>query len=176
MEFTRTYRHRELAAAAKLFSVFRAVEERQLRRLFAHLKDREYERLLAAIRRGGLAGFSPGDRYLTVPGTGPDPDSIRDSILVFRGFCHLRSRVEDFCGSDPPSLLTFSFEGKDYDLIPGTAANVAAINAQADLASPETTRFIVTETPDAVPGLALRPAGDYLIAAAGDGSCTIYQQ
>jgi len=173
MEFTKTYRHQELAAVSKLLSVFGVIEERQLRKLFAHLQDREYGRLLSAVRREGFASFTSGGRYITVPNLDPDPERVLDAVLVFWSFYHFRKRIEDFCESDPPALLTFSYEGKDYDLIPGTPANVAAINAQTDRVLPGTTRFIVTGKTGNVPGLELRPVNDYLVAVADDGSCTL---
>ncbi len=175
MEFTKVYRHQELAAIAKLLSVFGIVEERQLRKLFVHLKDKEYGRLLSAIKREGFVSFFSEGRYIAAPNFIPEPAKSRDSILVFWCFIHFRSRIEDFCGSDPPTLLTFSSEDKECDLIPGTPANVAAINAQADQINSEVRRFIVTRTKDDVSGVELRPSNDYLVFVDDEGNCTLFK-
>jgi hypothetical protein len=70
--------------------------------------------------------------------------------------------------------LTFSSGIADFDLVPGSKQNIAAINAQADVISAATTRFIVVSSLDEKDALEPRPDKDYLVLIDQDHVSNIY--
>jgi len=176
MTFAKTHRGRELPTIIQILAVFGTVEQRQLRQLFRYLGDYDYGRILARLKREGLAGFSDegggtisAGRY---SGAHADP---ADAALVFWAFLHMRDRIRDFCASDPPAILTFTAAGKSYDLIPGSAGNIPAINAQAETAPEDGGRFIVVRDLADAKDIRLRPENDYLVLTGSDGVKQIYE-
>lgn len=174
MYYSRIYRGSEFTLVVRILSAFTVIEERQLRIFFRRLRTGNYGKVVSRLKREGLIRFSENGRYVIGSGFAPENDRKRDSVLVFWSFIHLWERIEDFCGADPPSIVSFLSAGKDFDLLPGTPRNIPAINQQADTILESTVRFIATGDLKDLAELQLRPANDYLILVDSDGSCTTY--
>ena len=64
MSFAGTVRNRELVYITKLLSIFGVVENKQMRKLFSHLEDSEYGKILGRLHREGMAYRVPDSAYL----------------------------------------------------------------------------------------------------------------
>ena len=175
MKFSSTMKGRELTVIIKLLTIFGVVELRQLRLLFDYMPTNAYGKVLSHLKREGLAYFSVDGRYISTSRYSMERGRELDSVLTFWAFIHLRDRILDFCASDPPSLLSFTFEDHDYDLIPGTTENVPAINRQAVTIQAETVRLIVVKDLADVSELEERSVNDYLVLVGTEGVEKIYK-
>ena len=174
MSFSQIYKGRELAVIGQILSIFGVVEQCQLRQLFSYMSDNDYGKLFYVLKREGLAYFTSDGRYVSTSRYSANYGKCQDSVLSFWAFIHLRDRIQDFCASDPPSILTFATEDKNCDLIPGSPANMAAINIQADNMPENNLRFIVVKNLRDAEDLLPRYENDYLMLVAPDGKANYY--
>ncbi len=174
MPFSKDFKGQELTVLIRLLTIFGVVEHRQLRMLLNYLNDSDYGKILSALKREGRVYISPDNRYVSLSKYAMNHSRKQDSICTFWAFIHLKNRVKDFCASEPPSILTFSSGIADFDLVPGSKQNIAAINAQADVISAATTRFIVVSSLDEKDALEPRPDKDYLVLIDQDHVSNIY--
>ncbi len=175
MTFAKAHRGRELATIVQILAIFGTVEQRQLRKLFGYLSDYKYGKVLSVLQREGLAYLSADGKYISNSRYSMDFKTCSDTALAFWVFIYFRNKIGDFCASDPPSILTFSAEDKNYDLIPGSPDNIPAINTQADTVHEDTVRFIVVKDKGDARALVPRLKNDYLVLVGSDGVKQIYQ-
>ena len=174
MSFSHVYKGRELAVIGQILSVFGVVKQCQLRQLFSYMSDNDYGKILSVLKREGLAYFTSDGRYISTSRYSMNYEKCQDAVLTFWAFIHLRDRIQDFCACDPPSILTFTTEDKNCDLIPGSPSNMAAINVQADNMPENNLRFIVVKNLRDAEDLLPRYENDYLMLVAPDGKANYY--
>ena len=163
MPFSQAYKGRELAVITQILAIFGVVEQPQLRQFFDYMNDNEYGKVLSVLKREGLAYFTSDGRYVSTSRYAMNYEKCQDAVMTFWAFIHFRDYIQDFCACDPPSILTFAYENKNCDLIPGNPANIAAINAQADEILEKSIRFIVVNDPHDAEYLVPRLKNDYLV-------------
>lgn len=175
MKFAYAARDREVAFIIRLLTIFGVVEQRQMRLLFNHLSNRSYGKILARLRREGLAYFSPDGQFLATSRYSLDHGKTLESVMVFWAFIKMRDNVLDFCASDPPAILSFSSAAKDYDLIPGSKQNIPAINAARTVVAEATVRLIVVDDLSTLDEVEPRLVNDYGILVGPNGVEQIYK-
>ena len=162
MQFSKRNKGRELPVIIQILTIFGVVEQRQLRLLFGHLTDNDYGKIMSVLKREGLVFFSADGSYISTSRYSMAHKNLRDSVTTFWVFVHLRDRVSEFCASDPPTILTFSAAGKEYDLIPGSPEIIPAINLQTESIPEDTIRLIAATDMEAVRDVEAREKNDYL--------------
>ena len=175
MKYSRTSKGRVLPVAIQILTIFGVVEQRQLRLLFDFLSDNNFGKILSLLKREGFIFISPDGKFIASSRYTMVHKKPLESVMTFWAFIYLRDRITDFCASDPPSILTFTASGRDYDLIPGSDENLPAINEQAYSVPDETVRLIVTKTLDIREQVEARKENDYLVLVGQDGVQQFYR-
>lgn len=175
MVFSKSNKGREVSIIIQLLTIFRTVEQVQLRRLFDYMSDADFGRVMSVLRREGLVYFTPDGRCISSSRYSMNHGNSQDSILAFWAFIHYRRRIQEFCPSDPPSIISFSSSGKDYDLIPCRPQSVPEINKQADCLASKTIRLLVVEDLTHSEGLVPRLENDYLVLVDQNDGCKMYK-
>ena len=175
MKYSRTSKGRVLPVAIQILTIFGVVEQRQLRLLFDFLSDNEFGKILSLLKREGFVFISADGKFISSSRYTMAHKKTLDSVMTFWAFIYLRDKITEFCASDPPSILTFTASGRDYDLIPGSIENLPAINEQAYSVPDETVRLIVTKTVDIRKQIEARKENDYLVHVGQDGVQQMYR-
>ncbi len=174
MKFANTARGQEVAYIIRLLTIFGVVEQRQLRSLFDFMSNRAYGEVLARIRMEGLAHFSKDGQFIATNRYSLDRGKTKDSVLAFWAFIKMRDYVKEFCASEPPAILSFNSDAKEYDLLPGSKQNIPAINADKGNVADNTVRLIVTDTMDILDEIEPRDTNDYAVLVGPNGVEQIY--
>ncbi len=175
MKFANEVRGHEVAVIIRLLTIFGVVEQRQMRLLFNHMSNRAYGQALSLLRREGLAYFSPDGQYLATSRYSLDHKKTIESVMTFWAFIKMRDKVQEFCASEPPAILSFSSAAKDYDLIPGSRNNIPSINAARASIPEATVRLIVVDKLAFLDEIIPRSANDFGLLVGSDGVEQIYQ-
>ena len=175
MKFANEVRGHEVAVIIRLLTIFGVVEQRQMRLLFNHMSNRAYGQALSLLRREGLAYFSPDGQYLATSRYSLDHKKTIESVMTFWAFIKMRDKVQEFCASEPPAILSFSSAAKDYDLISGSKQNIPAINAARTVVAEATVRLIVVDDLSTLDEIEPRLVNDYGVLVGPNGVEQIYK-
>lgn len=174
MKFANTARGQEVAYIIRLLTIFGVVEQRQMRLLFNYMSNRAYGEVLSRIRLEGLAYFSKDGQFIATNRYSLDRGKTQESVMAFWAFIKMRDYVKEFCASEPPAILSFNSDAKEYDLIPGTSQNIPAINASRGNISEKTVRLIVTDAMENLESIETRELNDYAVLVGAGGVEQIY--
>ena len=87
----------------------------------------------------------------------------------------MRDKVQEFCASEPPAILSFSSAAKDYDLIPGSRNNIPSINVARASIPEATVRLIAVDKLAFLDEIIPRSVNDFGVLVGSDGVEQIYQ-
>ena len=175
MSFVGTVKDRELAYITRILSIFGVVEERQMRKLFSHLNDKDYGRIMARIHREGLAYRNADAKYLAVSEFTLEKTDIESSVRCFWAFIQIKDKIHDFCASSPPAIITISSKSKDYDLIPLDAKTIEIVNGAMYDIGEQVVRFLVTDDLMNITRIDRREKNDFVIHVKPSGETEIYE-
>lgn len=175
MSFKSMVKGHELAYVTKILSIFGAVEERQMQRLFSFLSDSEYGRIMTRLAREGQFYRTPDARYLTFSRLRFEKLNVSSSVDCFWAFLELKDRVQDFCAGEQPAIITMSAQTTDYDLIPVSGENTEQINENAEELPERTVRFLVTRDLNLLTDVERRFKNDYAILVDENGVVETYE-
>lgn len=175
MSFRTLVKGSEFAYICKLMTIFGAVEERQMRRLYDFLDDKEYGRLMTRLKREGFFYRTPDARYLASTRIMLNKVNISASVDCFWAFLELKDKVHDFCAGEAPALISMATKASVYDMIPVTGKNAQQINDSIDEIPERSIRFFVTRDLDLLTGIERRIKNDYAIHVDEDGVLETYE-
>ncbi len=174
MSFARKSKGCEVATIMQLLSIMGAIEDRQLRNLFSHLSDQQYGQVLYHLQRKGAICRSKDGRYIAMSRMALDRTDTQASVMAMWAMIHMKDKILDFCAGNPPAIMSFSSNERDYDLIP-VVLNIAAINEGIDMLPSRTVRFLIVEDEHQLSGLEFRLKNDYGVVVDGMGVQSILQ-
>ena len=170
MSFSKLSKHKEIAIIASLLTIFITVKEVQLRKLFEHLSNEEYGRIMSRLRLEGLAYRSPDARYVASSKYAYQQSNCEEHALCFDAFLLIKDQLQDFCAGSFPTLITVATVDCDYDIIPATKSTIQAVNAALDDIPDRTVRYLVLDDMTLANHLCLRLSNDFILCdVAGKG-------
>ena len=175
MSFAKLTDGHELAYITKLLAIFGVVERTQMRKLFAHLSDKEYGKILTRLNLEGLAYRSPDSIYLASSEFTFSRVDIPKTVMCFWAFILIKDKVHDFCTGGTPALVTVAAKNKDYDLIPLTGKNTKQVNEASEEIPSGVIRYLVTRDLLNITNVDRRMKNDYVIHVGDEGVIDIYE-
>lgn len=175
MSFSKLTHNHELAYITKLLAIFGVVERDQMRKLFSHLTDSEYGKILTRLHREGLAYRSPDSVYLASSKFTADRVDKSNSVMCFWAFIVIKDKVHDFCAGEAPTIITVAAKSKDYDLIPLNGKNTQQVNEAGEEIPSRTIRYLITKDLQLITSIDRRMKNDYVIHVGDEGVIDIYE-
>jgi len=175
MSFATTVKRHEFTFITRILTIFGIVEERQMRRLFKHLPDQKYGRIMMSLYRQGLVYYTPDGKYIASNEFQANRADRKSSILCFWAFIHIRNKVQDFCAGTAPALVTVAASDTDYDLIPLNEESIATINEMSEEIPAHTVRYLITDDLHKIVKVDRRIKNDYVLQISENGEIEIYE-
>ena len=175
MTFAKNSKGREIAFIMRLVNTFGLVEQRQMRKLFAHMNDKAYGMILSRLNNEGLIHWQKNGEDLAASRMTPGKHLNDERVRCFWAFIAMKDAIRDYCAGDPPVLMSFLTDAEDCVMIPVTEYNIDAINAHAVSLPDETIRFLVARFIQDVDGVVPRGRNDYVLLVDDTGQTETYE-
>ncbi len=175
MSFASYVKGREIVYITRLFGVFPVVEQEQMRRLFSHMNDTAYGRLLTRLDTEGQIYWAKDGVHLAGSRLTMRNSNVEDSVLSFWAFVASKDSIRDFCAGEPPTIVTIASKEKISDIIPVRSGNAEEINKHMDEIPAETQRFLVTRDERLLMDVWRREKNDYALLVDSCGNLESYR-
>ena len=176
MSFTSEVKGREMAYIMRILEVFGVVEQQQMRRLFSHLGDEAYGKILSRLHKEGQVYWARDGVRLAASRLTMERTDFESSMLCFWVFIKLKDSIRDFCSGESPTLVTLTTKERIIDLIPVTANNAEEINRYMNEIPEETKRVLVLNEPRLIAGINWRDKNDFVLQVDSRGDIEIYKR
>lgn len=167
-------RGREIGVITTLLSIFGAVEARQMRALFSHLKDAQYAAIMSRMYREGLIWYGCGGKYIAISEHAAKYVDLDKSVMMCWAFISVKQLVREISSGDGPTLLTFMAKRSEYDLIYLDQYNHDEIRNNSPREGARIRRLFVVSDMSATDGLVFRSRYDYVLLVTDTGEVETY--
>ncbi len=175
MSFKKLVGTREIPVISMLLSLFGVVEAGQMRRLFSHLSDASYGRIMARMSREGMICLSEDAKLMAGSPAALKKYEPEDRVLCFEVFIYVKDRIQDYCQGEAPALVTVASSNETFDLIPVNEGCLQLINDKCDEIDEKTVRFLLVRDIGLVESIQRRFKNDYVFCKKEDGTLGIYE-
>lgn len=175
MSFRKLVGSHELPTISMLLSLFGVVETEQMRRLFDHLTDSSYGRIIARMSREGMIYRSPEGKLMAGSPYPLKKCEPEESVLCFEVFIYIKDRIHDFCKGEAPAIVAIAAKNEVFDIIPVNEENLGIINEKSIELDEKTVRFLAVRDVSLVQDIQRRFKNDYVFCMKSDKTLGVYE-